>query len=100
MNDSYLEFATSMLGGRITGLLGLPQPAPLERFQAGEPVIKGPVLIGAIGIGDTINLAFGQIFDIDRRFRFAILAHFGCATGNHQGQQDDQPAHQASRVFR
>ena len=49
MNDSYLEFANSMLGGRITGLLGLPQPAPLERFQAGEPVIKGPVLIGAGG---------------------------------------------------
>nr|WP_315489950.1 3-oxoacyl-ACP reductase [uncultured Rhodoferax sp.] len=46
MNDSYLGFANSTLGSRIAAMLGLPQPLPLERFQPGQPVIKGGVLLG------------------------------------------------------
>ena len=71
INDSYLEFANSMLGGRITGLLGLPQPAPLERFQAGEPVIKGPVLIGAGGEPELL----APLADVLGRIGAQTLAH-------------------------
>lgn len=49
MNDRYLDFANSSLGARLTGLLGLPQPVALERFQPGQPVVRGPVLLGAAG---------------------------------------------------
>ena len=49
MSDSYLGFANSSLGSRLASLLGLPQPLPLERYQAGAPVIQGAVLVGAAG---------------------------------------------------
>ncbi len=49
MTDSYLSFANSSLGSRIATLLGLPQPLPLERYRAGQPVLKGSVLLGAGG---------------------------------------------------
>ncbi len=54
MNDSYLEFANSMFGARLTNLLGLPQPTPLQRFGAGRPVIDGPVLLGAGGAPEVL----------------------------------------------
>jgi len=47
MTDSYLGFANSPLGSRVAAMLGLPQPLPLERFQPGQPVIRGSVLLGA-----------------------------------------------------
>lgn len=46
MTDTYLGFANSTLGSRIAALLGLPQPLPLERYRAGQPVITGGVLLG------------------------------------------------------
>lgn len=49
MTDSYLGFANSTLGSRIASMLGLPQPLPLERYQPGQPVIKGGVLLGGGG---------------------------------------------------
>jgi len=49
MSDSYLDFANSALGSRIAAMLGLPQPVPLERYRADQPVIKGSVLIGTGG---------------------------------------------------
>ncbi|MBE2262624.1 MAG: 3-oxoacyl-ACP reductase [Burkholderiaceae bacterium] len=71
MNDSYLEFANSTLGGRITGLLGLPQPTPLERYQAGQPVIKGPVLVGAGGAPELLD----PLADMFARIGAQTLAH-------------------------
>jgi len=47
MTDSYLGFANSPMGSRVAAMLGLPQPLPLERYQAGQPVIRGSVLVGA-----------------------------------------------------
>lgn len=47
MTDSYLGFANSPLGSRVAAMLGLPQPLPLERFQPGQSVIRGSVLVGA-----------------------------------------------------
>jgi 3-oxoacyl-[acyl-carrier protein] reductase len=49
MTDSYLGFANSPLGSRLAAALGLPQPLPLERYKAGQPVIKGGVLVGGGG---------------------------------------------------
>jgi len=49
VTDSYLDFANSTLGARLTALLGLPKPLVLERYQAGQPVVKGAVLLGGGG---------------------------------------------------
>ena len=46
MNDGYLDFANSAMGAKLVNALGLPKPLPLERYKAGDPVVKGTVLIG------------------------------------------------------
>ncbi len=48
MSDPYLKFVNSNLGHRLSGLLGLPQPVPLERYQPGQPVVQGDVLMAAM----------------------------------------------------
>jgi 3-oxoacyl-[acyl-carrier protein] reductase len=49
MTDSYLNFANSPLGAKLADSLGLPKPLPLERYTAGQPVVKGSVLLGGGG---------------------------------------------------
>ena len=49
MTDSYLNFANSPLGAKLADALGLPKPMPLERYKAGQPVVKGSVLLGGGG---------------------------------------------------
>ena len=46
MSDGYIDFANSGLGAKLVNMLGLPKPLPLERHQAGQPVIQGTVLVG------------------------------------------------------
>ena len=49
MSDTYLNFANSALGARMASWLGLPRPVPLERFEPGQPVVDGEVLVAAGG---------------------------------------------------
>jgi 3-oxoacyl-[acyl-carrier protein] reductase len=49
MTDSYLDFANSALGAWLTNALGLPKPLVLERYRAGQGVVKGTVLLGGGG---------------------------------------------------
>lgn len=49
MSDSYLNFANSALGAKLADALGLPKPLLLERYKAGQPVIRGTVLLGGGG---------------------------------------------------
>lgn len=46
MNDKYLKFANSSVGGRLAESLGLPKPLTLERHEPGQPVVQGIVLLG------------------------------------------------------
>jgi 3-oxoacyl-[acyl-carrier protein] reductase len=47
MSDRYLGFANSNLGRRLVDALGLPHPAPLERWQAGRlRPVEGALVIG------------------------------------------------------
>jgi len=47
MTDSYLNFANSVAGAKLLSALGLPKPMALKRFEAGQPVLKGAILLGA-----------------------------------------------------
>ena len=49
MTDSYLNFANSPIGAKLTKALGLPKPMVLERFEEGQSAIKGTVLLGGGG---------------------------------------------------
>jgi 3-oxoacyl-[acyl-carrier protein] reductase len=47
MSDRYAQFVNSTLGGLVAAPLGLPRPARLPRYRAGDPLIDGTVLLGA-----------------------------------------------------
>jgi 3-oxoacyl-[acyl-carrier protein] reductase len=47
MSDKYLNLVNSPLGSAVASRVGLPRPAVLRRYQAGEPLVPGPVLLGS-----------------------------------------------------
>lgn len=51
MSDWYRNFANSGVGTTITKQLGLPRPAVLRRYEPGQPLLPGPVVIGSAGEG-------------------------------------------------
>jgi 3-oxoacyl-[acyl-carrier protein] reductase len=56
MSDRYQQFARSGLGRQVVRRLGLPNPAPLRRYEPGQPALDGPVAVGGTGrLGDTVQ---------------------------------------------
>ena len=47
MADRYASFANSELGRTMVRRLGLPDPPRLRRYEPGDPLADGPVLLGA-----------------------------------------------------
>jgi len=47
MSDRYASFANSGPGRALVKRLGLPAPPRLRRYRPGDPLVTGPVLIGA-----------------------------------------------------
>ncbi|WP_028638096.1 3-oxoacyl-ACP reductase [Nocardioides sp. URHA0032] len=65
MSDLYQGFTASAIGKQVTRLLGLPQPARLERYAEGAALVDGTVLVGGrgrladelVGILDSLGVA-------------------------------------------
>jgi 3-oxoacyl-[acyl-carrier protein] reductase len=55
MADRYSQLINTPIGKVISKQIGLPAPAPLERWEPGKPVISGPVLFGAAPQGRLIK---------------------------------------------
>jgi 3-oxoacyl-[acyl-carrier protein] reductase len=51
VSDWYRDFANSGFGTTVTQQLGLPRPAVLRRYEPGEPLLPGPVIVGPAGEG-------------------------------------------------
>jgi 3-oxoacyl-[acyl-carrier protein] reductase len=47
MSDRYLNLVNSPIGAKVASTVGLPRPAVLRRYQAGDPIVPGPVLLGS-----------------------------------------------------
>ncbi|MDQ3572105.1 MAG: 3-oxoacyl-ACP reductase [Actinomycetota bacterium] len=47
MSDRYSQLVNSRIGGLIAGPVGLPQPVELDRYEPGQPLIEGEILLGA-----------------------------------------------------
>lgn len=45
MSDTYLNLVNSGVTQKIAKQLGLPQPAPLRRYEPGQPLVPGAVLV-------------------------------------------------------
>ena len=51
MADRYQQLVNTPLGRIVSKQVGLPTPVKLERYEPGQPVISGPVLVaGASGV--------------------------------------------------
>ena len=71
MKDGYIDFANSNVGAKLVNALGLPKPMPLERYQAGQPVAKGTVLVGGGGEPQLLEALAG----VFQRIGVQTLAH-------------------------
>jgi 3-oxoacyl-[acyl-carrier protein] reductase len=47
MSDRYLNLVNSPIGSAVASRVGLPRPAVLRRYEPGEPLLPGPVLLGS-----------------------------------------------------
>jgi 3-oxoacyl-[acyl-carrier protein] reductase len=47
MSDRYQQLVNTPIGKIVSKQIGLPAPAKLERYERGQPVVTGPVLLGA-----------------------------------------------------
>jgi 3-oxoacyl-[acyl-carrier protein] reductase len=47
MSDRYSQIVNAPVVSTVAKQLGLPQPVDLDRYEAGDPVVSGPVLTGA-----------------------------------------------------
>jgi 3-oxoacyl-[acyl-carrier protein] reductase len=47
MSDKYLSLVNSPVGSALASRVGLPRPAVLRRYQAGDPILPGPALAGS-----------------------------------------------------
>jgi 3-oxoacyl-[acyl-carrier protein] reductase len=49
MSDKYQGFVSTPIGKILVKNLGLPNPVKLDRYRAGDPLVKGTVLVGGRG---------------------------------------------------
>jgi 3-oxoacyl-[acyl-carrier protein] reductase len=47
MSDRYQQLVNTPIGKIVSKQIGLPAPFTLERYEPGQPVVSGPVLLGA-----------------------------------------------------
>jgi len=88
MTDLYQGFTQSAVGRQVTKLLGLPQPAQLERYVEGAPLVEGTVAVGGRGrladelpgILDSLGIAATSDTSGDERFKGLVLDATGLVT--------------------
>jgi 3-oxoacyl-[acyl-carrier protein] reductase len=51
MTDKYTQLVSHGPGRTVAKKLGLPQPALLRRYQPGQPLITGPILVQGSTVG-------------------------------------------------
>ena len=71
MTDRYQTFTRTPLGKTLVKNLGLPDPAPLQRWTDGSAVIDGPVVFGASAETDAGKAIQALLRDIGASFSTA-----------------------------
>jgi 3-oxoacyl-[acyl-carrier protein] reductase len=65
MADRYQQLVNTPIGRIVSKQVGLPSPVTLERYQPGQPLISGPVLVGAARGGRLSEQAEGILREAD-----------------------------------
>src|SRR6478735_4437402 len=73
MTDTYTQLVNSGPGRNVARKLGLPQPAVLRRYQPGQPLVAGPVVVVGNSAGADKLAAELLSWDLDVR-RHAVPA--------------------------
>ncbi len=61
MSDRYAQLVRTPIGRMVSKQVGLPAPVELERYQPGQPVIDGPVLLGEAPGGRLLEALTGVL---------------------------------------
>ena len=69
MADRYTQLVNTPIGRMVSKQVGLPTPTPLERYKPGEPVIDGPVLMGASSGATIVGAAAKVLAAVDAAVR-------------------------------
>ena len=69
MSDRYAALVATPVGTALARRLGLPRPAPLRRYAVGQPLLDGPVLLGAAGGGPLLPTVAGLLRDAGAEVR-------------------------------
>ncbi|SHG19291.1 3-oxoacyl-[acyl-carrier protein] reductase [Jatrophihabitans endophyticus] len=70
MSDRYLNLVNSPVGSAVAARVGLPQPSVLRRYEAGAPILPGPVLLGstspkpAAGLRKAVEATGAEVLDL------------------------------------
>ncbi|HEY9356451.1 MAG TPA: 3-oxoacyl-ACP reductase [Arthrobacter sp.] len=67
MTDKYTQLVNRGLGKNVAKKLGLPQPAILRRYQPGQPLMTGPILVQGNTAGAEALAASLLSWDLDVR---------------------------------
>jgi 3-oxoacyl-[acyl-carrier protein] reductase len=62
VTDRYQQLVNTPIGRIVSKQVGLPTPTPLERYEPGQPVVDGPVLVGAAS-GSGLEPAIRAVLD-------------------------------------
>jgi 3-oxoacyl-[acyl-carrier protein] reductase len=83
MADRYSQLINTPIGRVVSKQVGLPSPVTLERYEPGQPVIEGPVLLGAAAGGALVDAAQAVLASIgadvitgpdgDRRYKALLF---------------------------
>ncbi|MDO4895892.1 MAG: 3-oxoacyl-ACP reductase [Moraxella sp.] len=65
MSDRYGELVQSSLGKKVAKNLGLPMPIKLDRFETGQPILCGEVVLS--GTGDVLPLVHEHLVALDAK---------------------------------
>ncbi|UNU73089.1 3-oxoacyl-ACP reductase [Moraxella nasovis] len=67
MSDRYGELVQSSLGRKVAKNLGLPMPIKLDRYEEGQPILRGEVAFGSAGDGVVKQTVGGVLTALDAK---------------------------------
>ncbi|HTP23426.1 MAG TPA: 3-oxoacyl-ACP reductase [Solirubrobacteraceae bacterium] len=82
MSDRYQQLVNTPIGKIVTKQIGLPNPVKLERYEHGQPVISGPVLLGASPGGKLVAQAAKVLAAIDADVHTPLDEHVRTAVAD------------------
>ena len=82
MSDRYSQLVNTPIGKIVSKQIGLPSPVKLDRYERGQPVISGPVLLGAAPGGRLVGATATVLAAIDADVHTPLDEHVRTAAAD------------------